>query len=552
MKKTLFAFAALACLTLTAGCNYLDMTPTDSVSDKLVWSNTAYAEYNINSFYHYIDAMGQFDTGQSNVGLTEGMTDILKYGCSSLNVHMWFANEIAYNESGQGLASSTAAFYLGSWSYLYGNIESVNQAIADLIVYKANFSDEDYARLMGECRYFRGWLYFELVKRHKQCILYDEDLTKYQRNTPLNTEEECWNFIQADLEFAAANLPAKSATYRLTSGAANAMLSRSMLYAERWAVAQKAADAVITSGLYSLMASYKDAWSVLAKDGNTESILDYEYNKEGVTHNFNDNFTPGGDAHSSINAKGTPTQEMVESYELAKTGGYPDWSAWHKAEATGAVPPWSKLEPRFAATILYDGCRWKGREIEAFVGGTDGFQAWKSKPTTDGKTTTGYFLRKLLDENWDYGVYSASLEPWISIRYAEVLLNGAEAYCHGEGKNETKALNYVNQVRTRVGLPNVRTTGDKLLSDIMHERKVELAYEGQLYWDMRRWKRAESEYSDYRVHGLKIEKTTAGKTYKYVEADDVDREFPAKMYQIPLPQDELESNASVSQFTVWN
>ncbi|MCI2122086.1 MAG: RagB/SusD family nutrient uptake outer membrane protein, partial [Bacteroidales bacterium] len=426
-----------------------------------------------------------------------------------------------------------------------------NQAMYDLETYKSNFSDADYGRLMGECRFFRGWMYFELTKRHLQCILYDEDMTKYTRNTPLSTEEECWDFVEEDLEYAAANLPSTSSTYRVTKGAAYAMLSRSMLYAERWDVAQAAADSVIGSGLYSLMPSYKDAWSVLASEGNTESILDYEYNKEGLTHNFNDNFTPGGDTHSSINAKGTPTQEMVESYELA-TGGYPDWSEWHTAEGTTDTPPWDKLEPRFAATILYNGCQWKERTIEAYVGGEDGFQAWKTKPTTDGKSTTGYFLRKLLDENWDYNVYSGSLEPWIAIRYAEVLLNGAEAYCHGDDLNYEKARSYVNQVRTRVGLPGLTSTGDDLLNGIMHERKVELAYEGQLYWDMRRWKRAESEYSNYRVHGIRIDKTTAGYTYTYVEADDTDREFPEKLYQIPLPEDELESNSSVSQFTGWD
>jgi hypothetical protein len=551
MKKITYIIISIICLAGLSGCKFLDMTPTDSVSDKLVWANTTYAEYNINSFYHYIDALGQFDTGQSNVGITEGMTDELKYGCTSLNVHMWFANEIAYNENGQGIPVSTAAFYLGSWSYLYGNIESINQAIADLELYKTNFSDEDYNRLMGECRFFRGWMYFELTKRSQQCILYDEDMSKYQRNTPLNSEKECWDFVEADLEYAVANLPQTSSTHRLTSGAANALLSRAMLYAERWDVAQKAADAVIDSGVYSLMSSYTAAWSTLAKDGNTEAILDYEYNKEGVTHNFNDNFTPGGDVHSSINAKGTPTQEMVESYELAK-GGFPDWSAWHTTSGTATTPPWDKLEPRFAATILYNGCSWKGRSIEAYVGGADGFQAWKVKPTTDGMSTTGYFLRKLLDESWDYSVYDRSLEPWIAIRYAEVLLNGAEAYCHGDNANASKARGYVNQVRARVNLPKLTSSGDDLLSDIMHERKVELAFEGQQYWDMRRWKRSESEYSNYRVHGIRIDKTTAGYTYTYVEADDVDRQFSAKLYQIPLPQDELENNSAVKQFSVWN
>lgn len=546
-KSAIIVLGALA----TVSCSdFLDTMPTDSVSDKLIWSKPEYAELSVNYFYHEIDVLGQFDTGQSNVGLTEGMTDILKYGSTALNAHMWFANEIAY--AVDGLSASTASFYLGNWGYCYSAIAQLNQALSNLDLYKANFNDETFRRLEGEIRFFRGLTYFELMKRYKEVIIYDRDMSEISADKALSTEQRGWDFVENDLNYAASNLPAQSATGRLTSGAANALLSRAMLYAERWDKASAAAFKVIDSKLYDLNPVYADAYSTTRAQGNVESILEYVYNKEGVTHNFDDNFTPGGDAGRVLGALGTPTQEMVESYELANTGGYPDWSAWHTAEGTTVEPPYAKLEPRFAATVLYNGAEWKGRTIEAYEGGKDGFMAWKSKPTNDGKTTTGYFLRKLVDESHDLTAYSRSLQPWIAIRYAEVLLNYAEACCKGtsaDGQKEARSA--LAQVRARVGLPKINKNGDELIEAIYRERKVELAYEGQLYWDMRRLKLAESAYSSYRVHGLKPVEEGTGFRYLYIDCDGQNRYFPAKMYRIPLPQDELDGNSLLQQYEEW-
>ena len=93
---------------------------------------------------------------------------------------MWFANQIAYAED--GLPASTAAFFLGSWDLLYGYISQINIAIRNINKYAA-YDEATKTRLLAECRLFRGWLYFEILKRSKQCILRTEDLDKtYQYN----------------------------------------------------------------------------------------------------------------------------------------------------------------------------------------------------------------------------------------------------------------------------------------------------------------------------------------------------------------------------------
>lgn len=331
LKLTL-VWAGAFCLTSCS--DFLDTDPTDRVSDKLIWSKAEYAELNINSFYHIIDALGQFDTAQTAVGLSEGMTDALKYGSDKQNVHMWFANELSYGN----VAASTASYYLGNWSWCYGKLASLNQALSSLHEYKSNFSEADFVRLSAEVRFFRGFVYFELMKRYKEVIIYDYNMQEIAANKALSTEKAGWDFVEDDLDFAANNLPEASATGRLTKWAALALQSRAMLYAERWDKAAKAAKKVIDEGGFKLTDEYADAWSKTKAQGNTESILEYEYNKEGVTHNFDDNFTPGGDPGRVLGALGNPTQEMVESYELA-TGGYPDWSKWHTTEGTTEIPP---------------------------------------------------------------------------------------------------------------------------------------------------------------------------------------------------------------------
>ena len=543
--KSIFA-ASVLCLTSCTGL--LDMTPTDRVSDKVIWENTQNAEYSINYIYSYIIDVTQ---SQSHAGMTEALTDQMKYGSYNYNSMCYIPSEIAY-----GVSPSAGYFdaYMGYWSTWYGAIRRVNQSISELKQY-GQMSDTDKVRLEAELRFMRAFLYFDLVKRYKQVIIYDEDLTKIKKDKALNTEAEGWNFIEADLRFAAAELPERTASKgRLDKGAAWAFLSRTMLYAERWAVVKEAAEEVEKLG-YGLESDYKNSYTKTAAAGNNETILQYLFDRtQSVTHSFDFYYTPGGDFTlngESGGGYGTPTQEMVESFEYAK-GGFPDWTEWHGT--TTKTPPYAELEPRFHATILYNGATWKGRTIEPFVGGGDGWCQWNLEREPKGRTTTGYYLRKLVDEGHNVITQSGSVQPFTIIRYAEVLLNKAEA-CYRLG--ETGPANTaVKAVRQRVGLPYTDKSGSELEAAIRQERKVELAYEGLWYWDLRRWRVAHKQYPEgltgYQQHGLKIEKTGDDTfTYTYVSVDDRDRNFLEKMYQFPLPTSELTSNALVDQFPEW-
>ena len=546
-KGILVLFASLGIVS----CDFLDMTPPDRVSDKVIWETTQSAEYSINYLYSYIYDVTM---SQSSAGQTEAFTDQMKYGSYNYNSMCFIPSEIAYGEATTFSAGYVDA-YLGYWGIWYGAIRRINQAMSELKQY-GQMPDEDKIRLEAELRFMRAFMYFDLVKRYKEVILYDEDLSKITKNKALNTEAEGWDFIQADLEFAAANLPDRAASNgRLNKGAAWGFLSRTMLYAERWEVVKNAAQEVEALG-YGLEAKYADSYSKSVTAGNNEAILQYLFDRaQGVTHSFDFYYTPGGDytlKGESGGGYGTPTQEMVESYEYAK-GGFPDWTEWHGT--TAKTPPYEELEPRFHATILYNGAPWKGRTIESYVGGGDGWCQWNIEREPKGRSTTGYYLRKMVDEGHNVITESGSVQPLTIVRYGEVLLNKAEA-CYNLG--ETGAANEaVKAIRTRVGLPYTDKAGSELWKAIRQERKVELSYEGLWYWDLRRWGVAHKQYpeglSGYQVHGLKIEKTGDDTfNYTYVSVDDKNRNFLEKMYRFPIPTSELTSNDLVNQFPEWN
>ena len=488
MKTRITIIAILIGVFVLPGCNkFLDMTPTDKLSDKTVWKSKESVELYVNGFYPYISIYSPFGDGESQVGLTEGLTETLKYGSMTPGTHVGFANIVAYADG--GISAPTASFHLGMWDNLYTRIRRVNEFLYGLEKYGTSLDEATKTRFRAEARFFRGFLYFQLIKRSGDVILYDEDLLSISKTKALSTEAEGWAMVEADLNYAAKNLPKTwiaSNFGRVTKGAAFAMQSRAMLYAKKWQVAKDAADSVINLGIYDLpktttAAQYRNLFTSYST-GNKESVLEFNYAVSGPSHGFDKLFTPGGD-YAGVGGRAVPTQEMVESYELA-TGGRPDWTPWHTTTGTTVTPPYSQLEIRFHASILYNGATWKGRQIESYVGGKDGWISFKDDPNPEGRTTTSYYMKKLVDENHTDLAAKPSTQTWVAIRMAEVYLNRAEAAFM---LNDPATANAdVRKVRDRVGLPYQDKGGAELMTAIRNERKVELAYEGHLYWDMRR------------------------------------------------------------------
>lgn len=542
MKNILLNISlTLALGFVSTSCNdWLDgVKQTSKVSDEIVWEKEEYVDKNVNAFYTFLNKYGQFGDYQFSGSLTESLTETFKYGSITLGDRGGWPNEYVTNPD----VILPDEYRLNIWDKdkAYGNIRQINQFLALQKKY-STFPKDKNELWEAQARFFRAYIYFQLAKRHGGVILYtDLDMTSDKARS---SAQETWELIADDLDFASIYLPKEwnsANKNRATKGAAFALKSRAMLYAERWQDAYDAANEVIKLDLYGLMDDYAQAW----KGNNKEAILEFDYNQEsGPNHVFDQFYVPFCDGYD-YGALGTPTQEMVESYET-KTGQTVDWTPWHGT--TNVVPPYDQLEPRFAATVIYRGSTWKKRVMDCSVDGTNGvFMDYGSQGYSYGKTTTGYFLKKLLDETLTDLKGIMSTQPWVEIRYAEVLLNKAEAAFRLNKISEAqKAMNDV-RARVNVALPGKTSTGEAWFKDYRNERKVELAYEGHLYWDMRRWKLAHTEYTGYRVHGMKI----TGDTYEYVESDNKDRKFLKKLYVFPVPTSEMRSNSLIDQYDEW-
>lgn len=538
-----------------ASCSdFLETTPTDSVSDMTVWSKYEYAQLHANYMYEDLNLISGYGDGSGCtrdcwIGMTEALTDLFKYGGYNYTSLNRIPSEMAYG----GVSTLTNSYvdtYLGNWGTLYKYIATANQAISNLRKY-GTFDEEQKEEVEAEFRFFRAYYYATLAKRYSKLVLYDEDLDAYTKDKAPVDRSEIYDFIYEDLKFAGEHLPVSTVPNgRLTSGTAWAVMSRVMLYAERWQDAADAAKKVMGMG-YSM--NYTDLDAPFTA-GGMGAIFQICFEVNTNYHNFDCYYSPGGDKAAYSNpisgGYGCPTQEMVESYEYA-SGGFPDWSAWHTANGTTDTPPYEQLEPRFGYTILYNGASWKDRTIESYVGGADGWLEWMKESMCDGKSTTSYYLRKNVDETNYFTNSTKCTKPFTFIRYAEVVLNYAEALYHLG--NTTEAMEQVNAIRTRpaVGLPSITRSGEAVMEAIRQERKVELAYEGHYYWDMRRWNLAHEAFTGIRVHGFKIEKVGDKLTYNYIECDNMDRNFPTKMYTCPIPQSELDNNALIEQLTEW-
>lgn len=521
----------------------LDTTPTDRISDKVVWENEANVILYINGFYPYIDRYGNFGKDQFKGNLTEGLTETLKYGSYVPGSLAGDSNNYVFTPE----TMSATGNLLDAWTTTYERIRRVNEFLVGLKTF-SKLSQEKNDLYEGEARFFRAFLYFQLAKRHGGVILYTD--MNLEKDKDRSSESDTWDLIASDLDFAATQLPKEWSNDnkgRVTKGAAFAFKSRAMLYAQRWEAAKDAADDVLALNKYALTPTYEKAWV----GGNSESILEYNYLQTGPSHTFDKNYATFGEIENQ-GGSGTPTQEMVESYEN-KNGQVVDWSPWHVAGGTSTRPPYETLEARFHATVIYNGSTWQGKVMENSVDGTQGkYMGYRDEPYAQGKTTTGYYLKKYRNEAQTDLLTFGSTTTWVELRLAEVYLNRAEAHYHLN--KPTLALDDMNEVRKRTGvnLPvKIGLSGNDLLKAIYHERKIELAYEGHLYWDMRRWKLANSKYNGYRVHGMKINKIGGGFLYEYVDVDLQDRKFLEKTYVLPIPYNELSNNSKITQYEQW-
>lgn len=563
MKNNIIKYA-LSLSIFVSSCS-IDLVPTDRYTEEIIWDSDNSIELYMNGLYEEFRTFefGRFPIGYDNA--TDGLTDIMKYtsqasGNGTVN--------ILASDASRYTATSPGISY---WASAYNRIRRVNEFLHGLRNY-SKLDEEQQLVYEAEARFIRGYVYSWLARIHGSFVIID-DLEGHTRlDNDRSSEDDCWSFVAADFAFAAEHLPkSRSGQYvgKATKGAALSMLARTWLYAASIAEfdgnlynsdaktgiskdkakpyyenAIAAAEGVVdlaSEGLYDLESNFAD---IFTTSDNKESVFRIDYVAQFVTHQYDLGFVPPGDAPGQGMVYGVPTAELVDEFEMSDGSKF-DW-----ANPVHAADPYVDREPRFYATILYNGSNWKGRALNTTEGGgEDGFVQIGSV-SEPRKTVTGYYAKKMLDPENTSFVQNRSTQSWHEIRYAEVLLILSEAQILSD--NLTEGRNTLNILRNRRGLPNVvATTKEQLFEAIQHERIVELAFEGHRYWDLRRWRLAHVKLNNVRFTAHKISNQGNGEVFETVSADTRDREFVGQMYYIPIPIAEIQRNTTLTQIQGW-
>jgi hypothetical protein len=229
-----------------------------------------------------------------------------------------------------------------------------------------------------------------------------------------------------------------------------------------------------------------------------------------------------------------------------------------------AADPYKGRDPRFYASILYEGAHWRQRPSDViasdpkgivqvgFYTKADGTEVpgldTKKSPIEDWNGgSTGYYLKKFIDPNIDHQ-YNPQNLPWRHFRYAEILLNYAEA-CIALGE-EDEARTYINTIRRRAGRPVTAASGQALTDLYRNERRVELAYEQHRFFDVRRWMIADQAYTDAQGVNVKGKMNTDGsitdRTYSVINSVQP-RKWQPSFYLLPIKLDEINRNKQLVQ-----
>ncbi|MCC8410117.1 RagB/SusD family nutrient uptake outer membrane protein [Mucilaginibacter sp. UR6-1] len=544
-------YFALCAITLAA-CkkDFLNITPTDRISTENIETDTAVFEAFVTN--RYIGAKLQDKEGEgTNPGFGRGF----EYSMMSS-----YTDESIYNnDDGSWLIQrgQLAPENLGSagsfWARSYRSIRECNYALS--ILSRITMSDGHKKRLDGELKFIRAYRYHDLIRNYGRVVLMGSRVLNLTDNlqdpTLFNraTIKEGLDYTLAQLDSAATELPLDNGDQwipgRATRGAALALKARLAVYAASplynagtWADAASAAQAVIALNKYGIYnGGYANMFLV---DQTNEVIFQRLYTKNANHVHLEIANGPNGYGGWAGNS---PLQNLVDDYEMANgklitdpTSGYDE------------SDPYVNRDPRFYATILYNGAPYRERNIETFVPGgkdsRDGIDNWNT-------TKTGYYLKKYMNDAYPlqnpWG--NAGFQPWIYIRYAEVLLNYAEAANEAYGPDAVptgatmSARQAVNLIRKRTGvnMPDVIAAGkDDMREAIRRERRVELAFEEHRFYDVRRWQIA-NVTENKPAAGVTITKTATGFTYTPKVALD-GRHFETKHYWLPIPRSEIQAS----------
>jgi len=479
------------------------------------------------------------------------------------------------------------AFYDRStaiWTYFYTAIRQSNIYLKNLET--TPLSAMRKARTALEVRFLRAFFYHKLMNYFGGVILVgDEVFTLSSPNeAQRNTYEECINYIVSEMDAIAPSLPLAYTGIeygRVTRGAALALKARVLLYAasplynggsisddpelssliaypsanaQRWEAAQQAAQDVVDLHLYSLYTDNETRpgngfYQVFLERVNSEFILPVMLEGNRAIENNTNPPSRGGQYYRF------PTQELVDAFPMKNGKPIDDQASEYDEEHM-----YKNRDPRFYYTVIYNEAEYWDQRVQrmtpvyTYVGANlDGL-----KPSSvNTGTVTGYYARKMANENISAGSSAITYRCPPIFRYAEILLNLAEAA--NENGQTNLAMDQLIALRERAGIEAgtdgrygipANPTQHEARELIRNERFIELAFEDQRYWDIRRWKLGDTYDGKY-VHGINIIRNGDGSYQSSRFEVRAPRYFKVNSYFFPIPQTEIASNRNIKQNPGW-
>lgn len=477
---------------------------------------------------------------------------VQNHNVQKFNLGSWMATDMPENPFNNYYAAIRKAYnFLENVDKI--NFDDVKDNPDQPGTYETYLQDIEYFK--SEVMLLRAFFMFELIKRYggvpivREKFDVDVDYSTIQRASL----EDCVNEIVSWCDKTSKVLPVvqpEGREGRLTSGVALAIKSQVLLFAAsdlwndsswaagysnpeyislpagdrsaRWKAAADAAKAVIdleAEAGYTLD-SYDNLFGATAY--NSPEIIFGR--RDGKTNSFEKvNFPISYDNATGGNC---PSQNLVDLFQVVKDNQASDFD-WSNSEQ--ASDPYANRDPRLAKFIVTNNSQFGSRPVECWKGGIDGEGVRNATPT-------GYYLRKYVNSNLDLLQGETAFHTWILIRLAEVYLNYIEALNeYSPGHADIKI--YYDKLRERAGMPGLPSdlSQDEVRKLIRRERAVELCFEGQRFWDLRRWMDKGSLQASLR--SVEITKTADGFEYKPYELET--RTFVDKMYFYPIPQAEL-------------
>ncbi len=618
-SKIIISGVFIVSLLLSISCNtdFLNTDPKDRIASSATWSDGPLSEafiFNIYSYLYY-------------GGFHEEML-------ASLTDEAMFTHGRRYKITTEGTETPSNMGWFNStfrWGNLWEAIREANVAIQELP--ESTFDDDDLRdRLLGEAYFLRAYYYHQLLRHWGGVPIIDKPYgLNEDYSIARSSYEECVNFIVSDLDMAISKLDGKPVTDgRASKLSAMALKSRILLYA-----ASDLHDAATAQSKSSLLSSYsnieliaytsgdrqarwikaRDAALAVLNDapgwklnltapvspeegkanyislycggqssvGDPSAAVDILFQRTHTAEYTVENGWPLGGINFGINngpngyhnwAGNTPIQQLVDDYEMMDGSKF-DWN-----NPVHASAPYTNRDPRFYATIMYDGADWKPRPSDVAAmdpanqiqtgyyddgqgGVINGIDTRDAALESWNGSRTHYYVRKFIDPNPalpdDFS--SAQVIPWPFIRVTEIALNYAEA-CYETGDEATSRL-WINRIRFRSGMPAINDSGEDLKKRIINERRIELAYEEHRLFDCKRWMIAENTLGRP-IKAINIMATLKpGKTphvpYKYdtsvydysyapvFNTDTENRTWKDKMYFRPISRGEMNRNELLIQ-----